>query len=95
VNYHVKLKSTVTAWVDVEIDDSLWEGETEQEKREWAADDAVALSGGFQARLAAAGLDFGPIELAHEELDEIVRLPEATPVTARHAGANPPTRRTL
>jgi hypothetical protein len=81
VKYQVKLKSTVTAWVDVEIDDSLWEGETEQEKREWAADDAVTLSGGFQARLAAAGLEFGPIELAHEELDEIVR----EPATDHHA----------
>lgn len=73
MKYQVKLKTTVTAWVDVEIDDTVVRDLPDVELREWAADDAVDLSGGFQARLAAAGLEFGPIELAHEELDESVR----------------------
>ena len=75
MKYRVKLKSTVTAWVDVEINDKLWEGETDQEMLEWAADDAVAVhSAQLGDRLDAAGLERGPIELAYEELDECVQV---------------------
>lgn len=75
MKYRVKLKSTVTAWVDFEINDKLWEGETEQEMLEWAADDAVAVhSAQLGDRLDTAGLEHGPIELAYEELDESVQV---------------------
>lgn len=75
MKYRVKLKTTVTAWAEVEIDDSLWEGETEDEMRGWAADDAADLHGHVLSEpLTAAGLEYGPIELAYEELDECVEV---------------------
>lgn len=75
MKYRVKLKTTVTAWAEVTIDDTKWEGETELEMREWAADDAVDLHGYVLTEpLTAAGLEHGPIELAHEELDESVQV---------------------
>jgi hypothetical protein len=86
VKYQVKLKSTVTAWVDVEIDDSLVQEESELGRREWAADDAVDVhSGQLRDRLTAAGLEFGPIELAHEELEESVRTAAADHQLTPHA----------
>lgn len=71
MKYRVKLKTTVTAWAEVEINDAL--AAHGPDPREWAADDAVDLHGWVLAEpLKAAGLEHGPIELAHEELDESV-----------------------
>jgi hypothetical protein len=75
VKYRVKLKTTVTAWVEVEIPPGTVAGYEELggDVREVAADDAVdAESHQLRDRLAAADLEHGPIELAHEELDESV-----------------------
>lgn len=70
--YKVRLKSTVMWWEEVEIDGS---GTTEQARREWAADDAVDLADPEQrAQAVASGeAEWGPIELAFEELDESVK----------------------
>lgn len=69
----VKLKTTVTAWVEVEL-----QGQPDIDMpgmAHWAADDAVEVhSGQLRDRLIAAGLEHGPIELAHEELDESVEV---------------------
>lgn len=72
MRYRVKLKSTVTAWVEVEVPT---EGFDEQGAREWAADDAV--EGGdeqFHQRVNEGRCEYGPIELAYEELDESVEV---------------------
>jgi hypothetical protein len=75
VIYRVKLKTTVTAWKLVEVNDGLYRDLTDQDMREIAADAAIAdrHTRALRERLAAAGLEHGPIELAHEELDESVR----------------------
>lgn len=77
MKYRVKLKTTITAWVEVEVDHGNpdFAHLTDQDFREIAADDAVeqhayVLSG----PLKTAGLEHGPIELAHEELDEIAEV---------------------
>lgn len=75
MKYRVKLKTTVTAWVEVEVNDDL--ADQGPDPREWAADDAVDLHGTVLAEpLKAAGLEHGPIELAYEELDESVEVVE-------------------
>lgn len=76
MKYRVKLKTTVTAWVEFDIDDAFWgPQDTDQSRLEWVADDAVDVhSRQLRDRLAAAGLEHGPIELAHEELDESVEV---------------------
>lgn len=72
MKYRVKLKSTVTAWVEVEVRPEP--DMPEIDLREWAAGDAVD----DPHRMADAlrnlpdGFEYGPIELAHEELDESV-----------------------
>ncbi len=71
MKYRVKLKTTVYAWVSVDLDDALREGGTEHDMREWAADVAVAGQA-HQLRDRLGSLDHGPIELAFEELDESV-----------------------
>jgi hypothetical protein len=77
MKYRVKLKTTVTAWVEVAVNESAYSGLTAQDFREIAADDAVSLeSGQFRDQLTAAGLEHGPIELAYEELDESVEVIE-------------------
>jgi len=74
MKYQVQLKSTVTWWEIVEAPERTV-AESEQERRENAADDAVDLAGPEQrAQAVASGqAEWGPIELAHEELDESVR----------------------
>lgn len=68
------LKSTVTTWVDVQVDPARFPGASEDELRAWAANGALGRKAEqFAARLAAAGLDYGPVELAYEELDESVK----------------------
>lgn len=82
MKYRVKLKTTVTAWAEVEI---AGPAATDTDMREWAADDAVDLHAWVLTEpldraaeeLAMNGdnrqLEHGPIELAHEELDENVQ----------------------
>lgn len=73
MKYRVKLKTTVTAWVEVDVEPGM-DGR-DGDLREWAADDAVHVEAyQLRERLAAAGLEHGPIELAHEELDESVQV---------------------
>jgi hypothetical protein len=76
VKYRVKLKTTVTAWVDVEVNDGLYRDLTADAMQELAADAALDASHtrALRERLATAGLEHGPIELAHEELDESVEV---------------------
>lgn len=77
MKYRVKLKTTVTAWVEVEVDhvNPDFAHLTEQDFREIAADDAVEQHAYvLTSPLKAAGLEHGPIELAHEELDESVEV---------------------
>lgn len=72
----VKLKTTVTVWTEVEINDGLYRDLTDQDMRQIAADAALDASRTrvLRERLIAAGLENGPIELAHEELDESVEV---------------------
>lgn len=72
MKYRVKLKTTVTAWAEVEIGGPP---ATDTDMREWAADDAVDLHQHVLSEpLTAAGLEYGPIQLAYEELDESVQV---------------------
>jgi len=75
MRYQVKLKSTVTWWETVEIDDAVLADYTRTDHRELAADDAVDLADPEQRAQAVleGECEWGPIELAHEELDEGVR----------------------
>jgi hypothetical protein len=72
MKYEVQLKSTVTWWVTVEIEctDDL------ETAREIVADEATSLADPEQRAQAVADgrADWGPIELAYEELDESVRV---------------------
>lgn len=83
MRFRVKLKTTVTAWVDVEVNERVYSALTAADLREIAADDGVQVEAGqFREFLAMAqehapgGMDVehGPIELAHEELDESVEV---------------------
>ncbi len=77
MKYRVKLKSTVTAWVDVHIESEHAAGLDEQSRREWVADDAVHVESRRVREVLVGlpdGFEFGPIELAHEELDESVQV---------------------
>lgn len=76
MKYEVQLKSTVTWWETVEIDDAQVEVYGADVAREQAADDAVDLADPEQRAQALADgrADWGPIELAYEELDESVRV---------------------
>lgn len=68
MKYRVKVKTTVTAWLEVE---AVSTAVTKAEVAHWA----TRGGGQFQLddRLAGAGLERGPVELAHEELDESVQ----------------------
>ncbi len=75
MKFRVKLKTTVTAWAVVNVNEHAHPGLDETGLRELAADDAVLLHDRVLINpLAAAGLEHGPIELAHEELDESVEV---------------------
>lgn len=75
MKFQVKVETTVTGWVDVEISDSVWEGETEDEKREWAADEAVAFhTDELREYLSRPGLSYGPIMVPAGDLAENVRV---------------------
>lgn len=77
MKYRVKLKTTVTRMVDIEIDTTHPDflHYTEQDFRELAADDAVAMHAHVLSEpLKDAGLEYGPIELAYENLDESVEV---------------------
>ncbi len=85
MKFRVQLKSRVTAWVEVEFnDDAVQEMVADGgDPREWAANDAVDVESARFRKLLQAGVagtrsgmdvEYGPIELAHEELDESVRV---------------------
>jgi hypothetical protein len=77
VKFQVKVETTVTGWVDVEISDSLWEGETEDEMREWAADEAVDFHvGELREWLTGFGLNVGEITVPAGDLSDVVRVIE-------------------
>lgn len=72
MKFRVLLKSTVTTWVDVEVNPVP--GASEDDLREWAANDALGFGAeDFACRLDAAGFEHDPVELAYEELDESVQ----------------------
>ena len=75
MRYQVLLKSTAMWWETVEIDDDWMAVFGVDVAREVAADDAVDLADPEQRAQAVAGgeAEWGPIELAFEELDESVR----------------------
>lgn len=71
MKFRVKLKTTVYAWTEVEIPT---EGFDDQGAREWAADEGLGRTAGLTGPLKAAGLEYGPVRLAYEELDESVEV---------------------
>ena len=74
--FKVRLKSTVMWWEEVEIDEAPYDQCLDrQAARELAANDAVDLAGPEQrAQVVVSGeCEWGPIELAYEELDESVK----------------------
>lgn len=80
MKYRVKLKTTVTAWQEVQLDEDAYDfgefGTDAEMMRENAADDAVARPTALQdvLRELPDGFEYGPIELAHEELGESVQV---------------------